>query len=233
MRLKLAICDDEQEHLKKMASAVRGWGQEHGYALEVSTFASAEAFLFAYEEDHTYEILLLDVEMRGMSGVDLAKRLRKEGNRVEIIFTTSHFEFYGEGYEVDALHYLIKPIDDSKLKAVLDKAVERILVEPPSLIISCNGEMVKLPESDIWYVEALLHYTVIHTGEKEYKVKENFSVFAKKLSEDFFQTHRSYLVSLKHIKRISRGLVTLENGMELPLSRGKYDAVNRAYIERN
>lgn len=179
-----------------------------------------------------YDILLLDVEMKNMNGIELAKRIRKDNNRAEIIFITSHFEFVGEGYEVDALHYLIKPISAEKLTQVLTKAAEKILVEPPSVVISCEGETVKLYESDILYVESFLHYIVIHTKDKEYKIKENISVFENKVSDDFYRIHRSYLVSLKYITRISRTSVNI-GSTELPLSRGKYDDINRAFIEHN
>ena len=195
-------------------------------------FASAEAFLFEYEEDKAYDILLLDVEMKNMNGIELAKRIRKDNNRAEIIFITSHFEFVGEGYEVDALHYLIKPISVEKLTQVLTKAAEKLSVEPPSVVISCEGETVKLYESDILYVESFLHYIVIHTKDNEYKIKENISVFENKVSDVFYRIHRSYLVSLKYITRISRTSVNIGN-TELPLSRGKYDNINRAFIEHN
>lgn len=199
---------------------------------EIRTFTSAEAFLFEYEEDKAYDILLLDVEMKNINGIELAKRIRKDNNRAEIIFITSHFEFVGEGYEVDALHYLIKPISAEKLTQVLTKAAEKISVEPPSVVISCEGETVKLYEADIRYVESFLHYIVIHTKDKEYKIKENISVFENRVSDDFYRVHRSYLVSLKHITRISRTSVNIGN-TELPLSRGKYDDINRAFIQRN
>lgn len=84
---------------------------------------------------------------------------------------------------MDALHYLIKPISTEKLTQVLTKAAEKISVEPPSVVISCEGETVKLYESDIRYVESFLHYIVIHTKDKEYKIKENMSVFENKVSE--------------------------------------------------
>lgn len=179
-----------------------------------------------------YDILLLDVEMKSMNGIELAKRIRKDNNRAEIIFITSHFEFVGEGYEVDALHYLIKPISVEKLTQVLTKAAEKLSVEPPSVVISCEGETVKLYESDILYVESFLHYIVIHTKDNEYKIKENISVFENKVSDVFYRIHRSYLVSLKYITRISRTSVNIGN-TELPLSRGKYDNINRAFIEHN
>lgn len=232
MKYKIAICDDEQNQIEYISSIVASWSDHEGHSCEIRTFAFAEAFLFEYEEDKTYDILLLDVEMKNMNGIELAKRIRKDNNRAEIIFITSHFEFVGEGYEVDALHYLIKPISVEKLTQVLTKAAEKISVESPSVVISCEGETVKLYEADIRYVESFLHYIVIHTKDKEYKIKENMSMFENIVSDDFYRIHRSYLVSLKHITRISRTSVNIGN-TELPLSRGKYDDINRAFIQHN
>lgn len=232
MKYRIAICDDEQNQIEYITSIVTSWSNHKGHSCEIRTFASAEAFLFEYEEDKAYDILLLDVEMKNMNGIELAKRIRKDNNRAEIIFITSHFEFVGEGYEVDALHYLIKPISVEKFTQVLTKAAEKLSVEPPSVVISCEGETVKLYESDILYVESFLHYIVIHTKDNEYKIKENISVFENKVSDVFYRIHRSYLVSLKYITRISRTSVNIGN-TELPLSRGKYDNINRAFIEHN
>ena len=232
MKYKIAICDDEQNQIEYITSIVASWSAHEGHGCEIRTFASAEAFLFEYEEDKAYDILLLDVEMKNMNGIELAKRIRKDNNRAEIIFITSHFEFVGEGYEVDALHYLIKPISAEKLTQVLTKAAEKLSVEPPSVVISCEGETVKLYEADILYVESFLHYIVIHTKDKEYKIKENMSVFENRVSDYFYRIHRSYLVSLKYITRISRTSVSIGN-TELPLSRGKYDDINRAFIQHN
>lgn len=232
MKYRIAICDDEQNQIEYITSIVTSWSNHKGHSCEIRTFASAEAFLFEYEEDKAYDILLLDVEMKNMNGIELAKRIRKDNNRAEIIFITSHFEFVGEGYEVNALHYLIKPISVEKLTQVLTKAAEKLSVEPPSVVISCEGETVKLYEADIRYVESFLHYIVIHTKDKEYKIRENISVFENKVSDVFYRIHRSYLVSLKYITRISRTSVNIGN-TELPLSRGKYDNINRAFIEHN
>ena len=232
MKQKIAICDDEQNQIEYISSLVSLWGAKEGHTCEIRTFMSAEAFLFEYEDDKAYDILLLDVEMKNITGIDLAKRIRKDNNRAEIVFITSHFEFVGEGYEVDALHYLLKPISPDKLAQVLTKAAEKLSVEPPSVVIACEGETVKLYEADIIYVESFLHYIVIHTEDKEYKIKENISAFEEKLSNDFYRIHRSYIASLKHITRISRTSINIGK-TALPLSRGKYDDVNRAFIEHN
>jgi len=232
--MKIAICDDELSQIEYIESILAQWGKKKELSHTLETYPSAESFLFAYEDSKDYDILLLDVEMGELSGIDLAKRLRRDKSSAEIIFLTSHFEFYGEGYEVDALHYLIKPIAAEKLMTVLDKAMEKRATEPASILITCEGETLKLYERDILYVESLLHYIVIHgQSEKEYRIKENISSFEQKLSDDFFRIHRSVLVNLKQIVRISKTNVTLENGVELPLARGKYDALNEAFIARN
>lgn len=232
MKLKIAICDDEQNQIEYITSLVTLWSAKEGHSCEIRTFESAEAFLFEYEDDKAYDILLLDVEMKNITGIELAKRIRKDNNRAEIVFITSHFEFVGEGYEVDALHYLVKPISEDKLSQVLTKAAEKLSVEPPSVVISCEGETVKLYESDILYAESFLHYIVIHTKDKEYRIKESISAFEDRLSDDFYRIHRSYIASLKHITRISRSSINIGK-IEIPLSRGKYDDINRAFIERN
>lgn len=233
MAYQIAICDDEPAQLEEISSLVSHWSEAAGCPCQIRTFLSAEAFLFAYEENRSYDILLLDVEMKDMSGIDLAKQLRADDSRAEIIFITSHFEFIGQGYEVDALHYLIKPIPADKLFPVLSKAVQRLSTEPPSVLVTCDGETRKLYEADILYVESFLHYISIYTTDGDYKIKEGISAFAARLSQDFYRIHRSYLVSLKHIIRISRTSVCLKDGTELPLSRGKYDDIHLAFIRQN
>lgn len=233
MAYRVAICDDDETQLQLLQSLISKWSRTAGQPCEIQVFSSAETFLFAYDEEKTYDILLLDVEMSGLSGIGLARRIREDNQRAEIIFITSHFEFVSEGYEVDALHYLVKPVPEDKLMQVLAKAALRLSTEPPSLVIGCDDETIRLYESDILYAESLLHYLSIHTGKGEYKIRETISAFEKRLTDDFFRIHRSYLVSLKHVTGISRTSVTLDGDMVLPLARGKYDALNRAFIQRN
>jgi DNA-binding LytR/AlgR family response regulator len=230
---QIAICDDDGEQAERLRELAADWAEKTGNACQVTCFSSAEALWFAYAEKKDFAVFLLDVEMKAMTGIQLAKRLRADGCRGEIIFITSHFEFMGEGYEVDALHYLIKPVSPEKVFSVLTRAVQRLAVEPPSVVISREGESVKLYESEILYVESFLHDLVIHTTGEEYRIRENISDFARKLSPDFYRAHRSYLVNLKKVRCIGRTAVTLEGGGTVPLARGKYDEINRAFIARN
>ena len=230
--MRIAVIDDNPADTEDLCRMSCSWSETNGSKAETAVFPSAEAFLFAYSEDKDFDILLLDVEMAGEDGISLAKRLRREGCAAEIVFVTSHFELAGEGYEVDALHYLVKPVSQEKLSAVLTKAAERLTAAPPSVVISSEGETVRLTEREILYVEAFLHYLVLHTEERDYRIKEALGDFAGRLSEDFFRIHRSVLVNLQRIVKITRTDMTLDSGDVLPVARGKYDAVNRAFIER-
>ena len=230
--MRIAILDDAAADAEELRRMTDGWAEKRGGRTEIAVFPSAEAFLFDYAENHAVDLLLLDVEMTGEDGITLAKRLRREGCSAEIVFVTSHFELAGEGYEVDALHYLVKPVSREKLYAVLTKAAERLTAAPASVVISSEGETVRLTERELLYAEAFLHDLVLHTEERDYRIKEPLGDFAGRLSEDFFRIHRSVLVNLRRIVKITRTDVTLDSGDVLPVARGKYDAVNRAFIER-
>ena len=130
--LHIAICDDEESEIKYLKRAVEDWAKKEDILINIETYASAESFLFQYEECKNYQILLLDVEMSGMSGINLAKKIRQNRDNVEIIFITSHFEFIGEGYEVEALHYLVNPVKASKMEEVLSQAISKIAAGVPS-----------------------------------------------------------------------------------------------------
>ena len=164
--MRIAVIDDQPADRETIAALVSRWAKDRAEAAVSVPFPSAEAFLFAYSEDRDFDILLLDVEMSGEDGISLAKRLRQEGCAAEIVFVTSHFELAGEGYEVDALHYLVKPISQEKLSAVLTKAADRLNAAPPSVVISSEGETVRLTERELLYVEAFLHYLVLHTEQR-------------------------------------------------------------------
>lgn len=233
--LKIAICEDDPDQARSVAEMVGRWeaalaGKEKGNRSQIRTYASGEAFLCDYEKEKDFNLLLLDIEMKGISGVELARRLRREKSRAEILFLTSHTEFYGEGYEVDTLHYLIKPIREEKLRQVLERAAQRLRAEPPSVLISTEGETLRLYESEIYYVEAFLHYVSFVTAQGTFRVREKMSQVEQRLSDGFFRSHRGCLVSLACVRRIARGEVQMEDGRILPLARGKYDEINRAYI---
>lgn len=230
MDYKIAVCDDSAEDQNYIMDLARQWAGTKQYTIQADAFLSAESFLFHYAEHKDYDILLLDIEMGDMDGVSLAKRLRKDNEKIQIIFVTGFPDFMAEGYEVSALHYLLKPVEAEKLAGTLDRAVSNLKKADRSVVFSVNGEAFRVDAGEILYVEALAHFCRINTTKGAFEVRQNFSELEKKLGEGFIRTHRSYLVRISGIRRIAKSDITLDSGEKVPLSRSNYQAVNQAFI---
>lgn len=229
--MRIAICDDEASQRDYLRQEVEGWAARRGHTLSVHLFGSAEAFLFAYDEDKAFDILLLDIQMGKMDGVALAKRLRKDNEWLQIIFITGFPEFMSEGYEVSALHYLLKPVDEEKLVEVLDRAASRLRTAPRMILFRKGSGYLRIPADEIYYAEAFSHSVTLVTKNGKETFSMRLSDMEEILGEGFFRCHRSYIVSMKHVRRVTRTALILDNGVEIPLSRSLYDAANQAFIK--
>lgn len=229
MHYRFAICDDEPAAVGYIATLVARWADMAGHTAAIDGFPSAEAFLLRYAEDKAYDILLLDIEMGTMNGIALAKAVRAENKEVQIIFITGYKEYIADGYDVEALHYLIKPVSEQKLFAVLNRAAEKLKRNERVLLLDTRDEAVRIPFYEIQYLEVRQNYVTIHARE-EYTVKKPLSEIEHELDESFFRTGRSFIVNLRYIKKISKTDVYLKSGAVIPLSRGMYEPLNRAMI---
>lgn len=230
MALSIAVCDDNETDLQYITGMVNTWAMQGRIPVSVRTFPSAEAFLFHYSEKKDYDILLLDVEMGKLNGIDLAKQIRVQNSRVQIVFITGYPDFIAEGYEVSALHYLMKPVKPEKLGEVLRRAADLSQKERPYLLVSSERETIRLFFDDIYYAESQGHYMFIHTQQTQYRVRMTVSGLLEKLDEGFYRCSRSFVVSLRHICRITKSEIFLENQVSLPLKRGQYDEINKTMI---
>ncbi len=230
MKLKLAICDDEAKQREYVLGLVNAWANLGRHLVEVKEFPDAESFLFHYDKEKDFDILLLDVEMGKLSGIDLAKEVRKEKASVQIVFITGYYEYFSDGFDVSALHYLIKPVDERKLFPVLDKAVGNLSYRQRSVFLSTTEADIKISLADILYVEAEKVYVQVHTVNEVYRSRISLAKFMEQLDDTFYQVHRSFVVGLKYVKKVSRTDVTMQNGDVLPIRRGTYDEVHAALI---
>ncbi|MBQ8566203.1 MAG: response regulator transcription factor [Clostridia bacterium] len=229
MKLNIAICDDEQIQIDNLNKMVSEWAMSEGVSVNLKSFHSAESFMFEYSENKSFDILLLDIEMSGMNGIELAKKIRQDNGRAAIIFITGYPDFISEGYDVSALHYLMKPVKFEKLTEVLKRSVSNMEAEPPSLVIE-GKELLRVFFKDIIYAESDGHYVVLKTVKGEHRIRMTIPEIAEKLTEGFFRCHRSYVVGLKYVQKITKASVFLSNGTELPLGKGQYDEMNRQLI---
>ena len=231
MKLKIAICDDNAAQREYLGEIVAGWAERNRHLTEARQYSRAEDFLFDYSEEKDFDILLLDIEMPGMNGVELAKKIRQENGVLQIVFITGYYEYFGDGFDVSALHYLLKPVDGGKLWPVLDKAADHLTYRQRSVLVTEGEGSVKVPLTDILYVRSENVYVVIHTNRETYRMRMTLGKFTEQLDDTFFKVHRSYVVNLKYIKKITRTELTILNGDRVPISRGLYGEVHEALIK--
>ena len=229
MKYKIAICDDADADRRYVSDMVKSWADHAGHTVHTDTFSSAESFLFHYAEESDYDILLLDIEMGAMDGVTMAKQLRKENDTVQIIFITGYSDYISEGYEVAALHYLVKPVKKEKLFSVLDRAAEKLMRNERVLNFEVGGEMVRVPIYQIRYAEVFGNYVTVHAAS-DIHIKITLGEIEKQLDDRFYRVGRSAVVNLTQISRVTRTEIVLADGTAIPLPRGAYDGVNRAII---
>ena len=229
MKINFAICDDNRIDSQYVNELIKKWTRNKKYQIHIDIFQSAEAFLFHYTQNKEYDILLLDIEMKKMDGVTLARMIRKSNKSVQILFITGYSQYIVEGYDVEALHYLMKPIKEEKMFDVLDRAVTKLIQNEKHLLLKLSDEMIKIPLHEIIYIDVNRNYVTIHAN-KDYTLKKTLGEIEKELDEKFFRIGRSAIVNLKYITRITKTEVFLSNGFSLPLPRGIYDALNRAII---
>lgn len=229
MKYKIAICDDSNADREYVLKMVNRWAAEAGQVVHTDTFTSAENFLFHYAEESDYDILLLDIEMGDMDGVTMAKQLRKNNDTVQIVFITGYSDYISEGYEVAALHYLMKPVKEEKLCSVLYRAAEKLAKNEKVLTFEVGGEMVRVPIYQIRYADVLGNYVTIH-ALTDTTVKMTLGELEKQLDECFYRVGRSTIINLTQINRVTKTEIKLADGDVIPLPRGAYDGINRAII---
>lgn len=231
MIYELAICDDESQISRLLEKIVLDWAIDRDKRINIKKFPSSEAFLFDYEEDKKYHILLLDIEMPGMNGVDLAERIREDNKGIQIVFITGYMDYIAQGYDVEALNYLLKPVSEDKLYEVLDRAVERIETVEQAIYVETSNGMAKIALHNIVYAEVDKNYITLHTLDGDYRFKKTLKGLEEELDDRFFRANRSYLVNLRYIKKTRRTDVELSTGDIIPLARDKYEDINKAIIE--
>lgn len=236
--LHLMICDDEPTQTDLLELYVREWAAVAGAELCVDTCRNADQFFFLWDEKKDIDILLLDIDMPGMDGLSLARTLRRNGVGLQILFITGLSEYALEGYDVEAVSYLIKPVKKDKLFAGLERAWERSKSTDAVLLLEAAGEVSRVNCKDICYLESDGHDTLVYCNRNHVRhvVRSKIGLQhleneIEKKSNMFFRLHRSYLVNLYHIQKITRKEVFVDIGDVIPIARGKWERLNQAYLK--
>lgn len=229
--MRIAVCDDEELFRIEFKSVLDKVLINAEY--DIDTFSGGSSLYEAFLKN-PFDLVFLDIEMPGIDGITLAKRLRAVSENVQIVFLTSHIEYALEGYEVNALRYLVKPVDMNKLSEVL-KYIQDKKNNSRQIIIKQEGEDIVIDISDIIYMESMDKNVRIVTSKSEYITRYNISDYEEELKNSgFLRIHRGYLISLSKVKKIVKNDVVMDGDISLPVSRSNIKTLKDAlyaYVE--
>lgn len=220
--IKIAILDDEEEIRYKIGEYVRQFfGEKKGEVkLQVDLFADSAAFLDTYKSE--YDIIFLDIQMPQINGMTLAKKIRTLDAKVILVFITQMPQYAVEGYEVEALGYMLKPINYFDFCLTMNRVLQRLKKKRAEVLL-LKSEMGwwKIPTDNIFYVEVLGHYLIFHTKEEQIKIRGTIEEIAGRLKKfGYALVHRSYLVNLQYVERLTNNAVIV-GGESVPLAASK------------
>lgn len=232
MNLKIAVVEDDETQLTYVKELMKKWFTGTQNSLKLVTCESAEEFSFKYMETLDFDLILLDIMLREMNGMELAKQIRRKDKTVQIAFLTGVKDYVFEGYEIGVIRYLLKPVQEKELYKLLEECLVKSHHNSNEyFVFPYQGESVRLSYSNIIYLQVNGHYLQMISVDKTYEWKGSLSNTWDVLDKHrFFLANRSTIINLEHVTKITREQCYFEDGQAVSISRGSYNALNEAFI---
>lgn len=234
--MRIGICDDQKEMRELLGRLVKRYCPQD----EICFYPDGQELL---EAEAQPDILLLDIQMPGRDGMETARRLRERNRSMVLIFVTALEEYVFQAFDVGAFHYLVKPFGDEKLKQVLERAREQYqeserlrnqapLKEEKSILVKAGGIHTRVFCKDIIYAEVFNRKVTIHSCRGDVEYYGRLGELERQLGEDFYRSHRAYLVHFKYVVKYTATSICLEQGTAL-MAKQNYGEFVRRYLSYN
>lgn len=226
---RIAIVDDQIEYLENISQFITKYYFKNGISCTIDTFSKAQLLLYEMEENMTYDIYLLDIEMPEVDGLVLAEKIRKRDNEGYIIFITSHMRFLMNGYDYFAYQYIPKNNLKQKLVPTLNALQKRLEIDKEKFYQICtNHRYEKILYKDIYYVYKQEKNAVFVTENGNISIRETLKNIYKDLEKnEFILIDRGYIVNIVHIMRLYQNIIYLRNNQTLKVSRTYAEQVKK------
>ena len=229
--MKIAVCDDFPEDLAQITGMAEAYFADAGIPCRISSFASAEALFRNISGGEQYQLLLLDVMMEKMDGMELARCLRKTENPADIVFISSNREMALTGYEVNAARYLAKPLDADKFTEAMDYCC-RLWADKKEILLPTDQGGCRISAADIRYAEAFDRGTRFVLGTETVESRLKFAEVRGILPEEgFIACHRAYIVNLAYVKYIRPYEFVLKTGECVAIAKGRYSEIRKRFMD--
>lgn len=228
--MNIAVCDDNMKYSQQTEQYIRDIISDRR-SLNIDIFNSGDKLLEACKLK-SYDIAFLDIEMPGIKGLDVAKKLREKDNNIIIAFLTNYSEFATKGYEVSAFRYILKEEPESIIRRQMISIINEYNRKQKSLVVMIKGEKSIINIDSITYAEVIKRVIVIHTVTgKSYEFYAPLNELLEKLEGyGYVKTHQSFIVNMSYIESILCNTIELKTGESIPLSRTFKRQVETSYI---
>lgn len=218
--MRIAVVDDEDSGVQMLQEFLHRYAAEYGQVIDVQCFQDGLSFVGSFKNQ--FDVILLDVSMPGIDGMETAKRIRRSDPDVVILFVTNMAQHAIRGYEVDALDYVLKPVTYFSFSQRLNRAISRVKRHDKHyLIVPTKNGAKKMDIASICYVESQGHTLIYHTTAGDFVTSGTMKEIEEKLVPfHFFRCNKGYLVSLEHVDGIEDGCAMV-NGQALLISRAR------------
>ena len=229
--MKIAVCDDAAADLEQIIGMTERYFSDVGIPCLISGFDNTEALIRSISMGEQYQLLLLDVMMDKMDGMELARWLRRTGCPADIVFISVNREMALSGYEVDAVRYLAKPLDTDKFTEAMDCCC-RLWADKKEILLPTDQGSYRISAMDIRYAEAFDRGTRLVLGNETVESRLKFSEVKRILPEkSFIACHRAYIVNLSWVKCIRPYEFVLKNGGCVAIAKGRYPEIRKKFMD--
>ena len=233
--MRIAICDDDLMFLRELSNLLNQYEMEYHCSMEYKTYTNPLELVAQIEKGFHYDVILLDVVMPGINGIQCAKDIRNFDKFVKIVFLTSSSEFAVESYSVKAYQYLLKPVQKENLFSILRLLEkENEAVETNLFVIKSKNGITKISLPKLEYCEVINRKIVLYLSNgEEFECNYKINELEEKLKyyEMFIKPHRSFLVNMNYIQSLTSHSIIMECGAEIPIPREKHAQIKQMYME--
>ncbi len=228
--MKIAIVEDKPENQESLSDLLKEDARGRGWTYTVETYTSGEAFLEAAGD---FDIVFFDVLMDGIDGLETARRFHDKGRSALVVFVTVEAEFALDGYEVDAVAFLVKPVDANKFRRTMDRLEQKLIArEHKSWVVLSPGN--KIPADAVMYAIIEDHYLKVFVDGEMLSPNLSMEELLTRLTDDgrFIECSRGVLVNLDYVSKVAANTLTMYDGTSLPVSRRRRQALMGAIATR-
>ncbi len=235
MKINIVVCDDENIALKINCTYIEELSKKNRVEVSINGFLSGERLL-EHADNNVVDIAFLDIDMKGMDGINLAARLLRKHPKIITIFITSHREYAYDAFTVEAFSYLMKPLEQDRLERIFKKAILHVYdiynrAQRIPLVITEGSIKKKINQSLIVYIERISSQSIIVTKMGSHSVYESITSLVKRMEMNFLQINQGIIVNLEEVACMEGNLVVMKDGKMFPIGRTFSKEAKKAYLE--